>query len=287
MKIAVSSYSFNRLLKEGTENQFSIIEKAKQMGFDAIEFVDILPHDGSFKAEYALKLKQECERVGLEISNYTFGADFNPETEEEYLAEIARVKEQVDIAEILGVKSLRHDATFNSRGLSFDAVLPRLAAACREITEYAEAKGIKTMIENHGHFCQDSLRVEKLYNAVNHPNFGLLCDMGNFICVDEDPVKAVSLVAPYTFYVHAKDFHLKSGEGTDPGEGYARTRGGNYRRGAIIGHGNVPVKSCLSALKNAGYEGDIAIEFEGMEENISALKIGLANLRRYIQEIGI
>ena len=111
--------------------------------------------------------------------------------------------------------------------------------------------------------------------------------MGNFVCVDEDPAIAVSRVAPYAFYVHAKDFHLKSGEGTDPGEGYAKTRGGNYRRGAIIGHGNVPVKSCLTALKMANYTGGIAIEFEGMEDNITALKIGLINLKRYIEEVGM
>ena len=38
------------------------------------------------------------------------------------------------------------------------------------MTEYAAAKGIKTMVENHGFFCQDSDRVEKLVTAVAHPN---------------------------------------------------------------------------------------------------------------------
>lgn len=287
MHIAVSSYSFNRLLKNGRENQLSVIAKAKELGFDYIEFVDILPHDGSSKEEYAFKLKKECEGVGIGISNYTFAANFVQETEEELHTEIERVKKQVDIAEILGVKSLRHDAAFDGKGKSFDAVLPVLADSCRKITEYACAKGIKTMVENHGMFCQDSMRVEKLYNAVNHPNFGLLCDMGNFLCVDENPATAVSLVAPYALYVHAKDFHVKSAEGADPGEGFFRTRAGNYLRGAIIGHGNVPVKSCLAALKKAGYNGGIAIEFEGMEDNVSALKTGLANLKKYIAETSI
>ncbi len=287
MRISASSYSFNRLLKEGKETQLSVISIAKELGFDDMEFVDILPPEGVSKEEYAFKLKAECERLGMGISSYTFGADLFQETEEKQRAEIDRVKKQVDIAEILGVKVLRHDATFDSKGKSFEQALPVLADACREITEYAEKKGIKTTVENHGHFCQDSLRVEKLYNAVNHPNFGLLCDMGNFVCVDEDPAKAVSLVAPYAFYVHAKDFHIKSGVGTDPGEGYAKTRGGNYRRGAIVGHGDVPVKCCLSALKMAGYKGGIAIEFEGMEDNIKALSIGIANLRRYIEEVGM
>jgi sugar phosphate isomerase/epimerase len=140
-------------------------------------------------------------------------------------------------------------------------------------------------VENHGFFCQDSDRVEKLYCAVGHPNFGLLADMGNFLCADEAPGNAFSRVAPYAFYAHAKDFHVKSVMLPDPGEGFFRSRSGNYLRGAIIGHGDVPVRHCLTALKKAGYDGYIAIEFEGIEEPVRGIAIGLANLRRYLKEI--
>lgn len=70
---------------------------------------------------------------------------------------------------------------------------------CRAVTEYAQQFGIKTMIENHGYFCQDSDRVEKLINQVNHSNFGLLLDMGNFVCVDEEPEKAIGKLMPHAF----------------------------------------------------------------------------------------
>jgi len=286
MKIAASSYSFQRYLDNKTYSQFTLIEKVKEMGFDAIEFSGIIPHDGSTPEEYAKKLKTECERVGLEISNYNFGADFI--NCEDLKSEIERVKGLIDIAEILGVKSVRHDATGGKlQGMTFDRALPILADACREITEYAATKGIKTSVENHGYFCQDALRVEKLVTAVNHPNFGLLCDMGNFLCADEDPAKAFGIVASYAIYVHAKDFHVKPCDGTNPGEGFFRSRNGNYLRGAIVGHGNVPIKSCLFALKRVGYDGMMAIEFEGMEDNTEAMRIGLANLRRYTEEIGL
>ena len=119
--------------------------------------------------------------------------------------------------------------------------------------------GVLTMTENHGFFSQDSDRVEKLYTAVNHPNFALLCDMGNFMCADENPALAVARVAPYTRYVHAKDFIWRSYNDADPGEGAFQTRAGNYLRGTIVGHGNVPVKQCLHILKAAGYDGTIAI----------------------------
>ena len=41
MKIGVSSYSFQQLINAGAESQLSIMKKAKEMGFDAIEFIDI------------------------------------------------------------------------------------------------------------------------------------------------------------------------------------------------------------------------------------------------------
>ncbi|MDD7739820.1 MAG: sugar phosphate isomerase/epimerase family protein [Fusicatenibacter sp.] len=287
MKISVSSYSFSSLMKTGALTQLGCVSKAKEMGFDAIEIESIHPHDGSSSPEYAKKLREECERLSLTVSNYTFGADLLNGSEGNLDAEIERIKAQIDIANLLGAKSVRHDATIGytkeTRGYrGFDDVLPRLVEGCRRITEYAASKGIRTMVENHGFFCQDSERVEKLVNGVARDNFGLLCDMGNFLCADENPIDAVSRIAPYAFYVHVKDFHVKSGMGPDPGEGFFKSRGGNYLRGAIIGHGDVPVAQCLSILKNVGYNGYVSIEFEGLEDCEKGIAIGLANLRRYL-----
>lgn len=288
MKVSVSSYSFQRLFSNGSLTQMDCIAKTKEMGADAIEFVDILPHDGSSREEYAQKLREECDRVELAISNYTVAADFLHGSDGDLDAEVERVKKEIDIAAILGAAGVRHDATWGfapGEYQSFESVLPRLAEGCRRVTEYAQTKGIRTMVENHGFFCQDSDRVEKLAQAVNHPNFGLLCDMGNFLCVDEDPVHAISRTAPYAFYAHAKDFLVKSGSGPNPGKGFFSTRGGNYLRGTIIGHGAVPVRQCLSILKSAGYDGAVAIEFEGMEDVLEGISIGIENFRRYMNEI--
>ena len=280
MKISVSSYSFAKWMKN--RSQLGTIKLAEDLGFDAIEFSDILPHNSSSQEIYAEELRQECEKYEMTVSNFVFPADFINGSGGDTEKEIERVKKMVDIAEILGAKSIRHDATGGINCKSFDSVLPIIADACRIVTEYAQQKGIRTMVENHGYFCQDSLRVEQLFNAVNHPNFGLLCDMGNFLCVDENPVTAVSRVAPYAFHVHAKDFYMKSGNEPDPGEGFFRTRGGNYLKGAIIGQGTVPVVQCLSILKRANYDGYVGIEYEGYEDNLDGVRIGLANLKRFM-----
>ena len=284
MKIAVSSYSFSQYFQKGLLDQMSCIAKAKEMGFDAIEFTDLTPPEGVTEEEYARQIKAECDRVGLPVSNYTIGADFLRTTVKE---EAERLKKKVDVAAILGTTSMRHDATWttptNSRGLK--NIVDDLAAGIREVSDYAAAKGIRTMVENHGTFLQDADRVETLINTVDNPNFGWLCDMGNFLCADEDPAKAYGKAAPYAFYAHAKDFIVKSGNEPDPGEGFFQSRSGNYLRGTIIGHGVVPVKQCLSILKKNGYDGYIGVEFEGIEDCIQGISIGLANLRRYVSEV--
>ncbi len=288
MKISVSSYSFSQLLNSGERTQLTLVELAKEMGFDAIEFTDLCPPEGITEEEYAKQIKAESERVGLPVSSYTVGADFiNAQNIED---EIARICRKVDTASILGVNVMRHDATSGFKGneakyKGFDQALPLLIKGCKAVTDYAKRYGIETCVENHGFFSQESLRVEKLVNGVADENFGLLIDIGNFACADDPSPVAVGRLAPYAKYVHAKDFHIKSGNAINPGRGFFRSRGGNYLRGAIIGHGDIPVMQCLSILKNSGYDGYVSIEFEGMENAVDGISTGLENLRNMLKII--
>lgn len=289
MKIGVSSYSFSRLVNNGVMSQLDVVSKVREMGFDNIEFSTLSLSIGETPESLALKLKEECDRQGMEVTCYSVGADFLNGSNGDIDAEIERLKDEVKVAKILGAPFMRHDVIYGfPKGYTgpkgFDDVLPVLIKGCRAVTEYAQGFGIKTMVENHGFICQDSERVEKLINGVASPNYGLLMDMGNFLCVDEDPAKAAGRLAQYAFHVHAKDFHIKPGTASNPGEGWFRTRGGNYLRGAIIGHGNLPVVQCLQILKAAGYDGTISVEFEGMEDVLLGISTGLENLRRYIDE---
>lgn len=287
MKICVSSYSFSKLMAKGEMNQLSVIAKAKEMGFDGIEFAGIEPHDGSTREEYARKLKAEADRLDYPIASFVFGADLINGTEGRTPEqEVEHVKSMVDIGAILGVPVIRHDVLYSmGEHADFDALLPTLSDRVRQVTEYAAGKGIRTSVENHGFICQDPDRCVALYKAVNHPNFGLLCDIGNFLCADAEPAAAVKMVSPYAIFAHAKDFYVKSADQPDPGKGFFKSRGGNYLKGTVIGHGNVPVVECLQALKDAGYNGFLSLEFEGMEEVLEGISVGFENLRRYISEL--
>ena len=283
MQVAVSTYSFQALINGGVLSQYDAVDKAKELGFDGIEIMGLYHGSEEDDAGYAARLAAHAREVGLPVVCYTVGADLM-KAGDELTAEIARLKEQVDLAAVLGAPRMRHDAAWglpgDRQGRGFDQAVDALAAACREVTDYAAAKGVATMVENHGFFCQDSVRVEKLVNAVGRSNYGVLCDVGNFWCVDEDPGVAVGRLAPYVKYVHCKDFHFRPGEWDDPGEGFIRTRGGNFIRGAILGQGNLPLRRCLRALQSGGYDGWLGVEFEGLEDPLTAIRLSLQNLRR-------
>ena len=282
MKYSVTSYSYHRLVSSGEYKEIELISLAKEMGFDGIEFAEINPPEGTDKMTYAALLKEEAEKHEIEIVAYAIGANLLYDTEKE----IERLKYEVDVCAAMGCKTMRHDASGGYRtedekkGMGFNNALPVIVKGYKAVTEYAKTKGVKTCIENHGFFAQDSARVEAIINGVNDENFGALVDIGNFMCADEDPAKAVGNVAPYAVHVHAKDFILKKGTEFVPPDGFFMTRGGNFLKGAIIGHGAVPVVQCLRILSRAGYNGYVTVEFEGMEDPRLGVKCGLNTLKK-------
>lgn len=284
MKTCVSTYSFGEYMGEDRLGLMGVIDKTAEMGFDGIEFVEGGWVNG-LDPEVAKAARVHAEEKGLEVVSYCIGADFINGSNGVLADEVKRVQAQVDFAAALGAKNMRHDVAYavNGKfGIGYDDVLPRLAQGCREVAAYAEQKGVGTMTENHGYFSQDANRVEKLINATAHPNFGALVDVGNFMCADEDPTLSVGIMARYAKHVHCKDFHYKSGMEIAPGAGWFMTRAGNWLRGAIIGHGEAKVYQSIQTLRRAGYDGYLSVEFEGMEDKLTGIRLGLENMKRFM-----
>ncbi len=292
MKIALSAYSFCQAIWSGQMTQADAVEKAKEMGFDGIEFTDLQPCEKPTLEQqlaYAAEIRARAEAVDLPVVAYAIGANLFFDTAQAEAAELERLKGQVDVAAALGAPLMRHDVSWglwpSGPGRSFDGMLPTIAKNVRLVTAYAQEKGIRTCTENHGYVTQDSDRMERLFTAVGHDNYGLLVDVGNFSCVDEDNALAVSRVAPYAVHVHAKDMLLLPEDAQDISN-TIETRGCRRIRPTWIGNGSVPVKRCLAILKRAGYDGWISLEFEGPENCFEGIAKGLDNLRNYLEEIG-
>ena len=281
MKYCVSTYSFGSYMD--TLGIYGVIDKTVEMGFDGIEFVDMPWMNVS--DEELIKIGQYARDKGLETVDLCTGADFINGCDGDLEKEIERLYDRVDKASLLGVKMMRHDVASEPRGrkhgLSYAYNLERMAYGCKKVTEYAQTKGIMTMTENHGYYSQDADRVASLIDAVDSDNFGALLDLGNFMCADEDPVLSTSRLAPYAVHVHCKDFLYRRGCETDPGATWFKTRGGNYLRGTIVGHGEANIAQSLAILKGRGYDGYVSLEFEGVEDNLRGIALGLENVKRF------
>ncbi len=273
MKTCVSTYSFGRYLDE--LGLAATIRKAAAMGFDGIEFVE-----GNWMrtANAPLIIQAACEQAGITPVALCVGADFLHRG-----GEIGRVSALVRYAKDMGVSMLRHDVVYQDGGLAFDEIIEKVAPKIRELTMYAESVGVRTVTENHGFVSQDAHRVKALIEAVDHRNFGALIDIGNFLCADEYPPCSVETLLPYAAHIHAKDFFVKSAHEPNPGSGWFTSRSGNYLRGAIIGHGNADAAKSLRIIRDSGYDQFVTVEFEGMEDNLKGIELGLDNLRRFWQ----
>ena len=289
MKLSVSSYSYNQYISTGAMTQMDALCKAAEQGFDGIEFTDLRPENNKNASleeqiSFAKELKAKAQELGIEIVAYLIGANLYTGSSDGDAKEVERVCRQLDVAKELGVKIFRHDVCskeiVDGKVISFDRMLPVIAENAKKITAYAKELGIRTCSENHGFVAQDSDRVEKLYNAVADENYGLLIDMGNFACADEDSARAVSRLAAYAIHVHAKDFK-KYPFGSQVPEGIKTfsSRGCNLLAGCAVGDGDIPAEQCIAIMKKAGYDGYITIEFEGSGECVSEIQKGLDRLR--------
>lgn len=281
MKIGVSSYSFNKYMANGTLNQLTCIKKAHELGFSQIEFTNLEPIDNLSEIEFAKILKEECAKYGIEISAYVVGANLARRDENKLNDEIKYLKHCVDVSSTLGAKNMRHDVMYDySDFRSFEDAIPTISKACLEVSKYAKGLGIRTMTENHGLIFQDAERMEKLVMSVNYENYGLLIDIGNFLCADCDVYTSISKLANYAFFVHAKNFKVY--DYTSDIEGGFETRACNKLIGTNLIDGDIDVKRCIKILKKANYSGGIDIEYEGLNDPIRELEASYKYLKNCI-----
>jgi len=285
MKLGISSYSLYQAMDQGRMTIEEVLEWVAGIGARHIEIVPGLGFSFEEDPELVERLVQKAASLSLDISNYAIGANFITASDEEYEAEITRVLAEVDLAARLGAKLMRHDVASREDVsiLRFNEDLERIAAACRRIADHAASYGITTSVENHGYYVQASDRVQALVHAVDRPNFKTTLDVGNFVCADENPVTAVKNNLSIASMVHIKDFYIRPSY-QDPGEGWFRSTGGSYLRGAIAGHGDLALREIISAVKSSGYDGYLSIEYEGMEDCLTGTRIAFDNVKRLWDE---
>lgn len=160
-----------------------------------------------------------------------------------------------------------------------------MKSACREIGEYAAARGVTFAVETGP---EPPERLEALLDDVNSAGFGVNLDPANLVmCAGADPVKAVHTLGKYIVHTHAKDgkgfiIDPKKVYGFFAEGGIGDLRLSDYFLEVPLGEGNVPFDEYLAALSEIGYHGFLTIERECGADPFADIQLAVRFLKKKI-----
>ncbi|MCR6637058.1 sugar phosphate isomerase/epimerase [Devosia sp.] len=292
MKIGLSSYSFRPMLTDGRMTLETLFDWLHEHGAEHLEIATFsfagagtdAGYDLSADEEVLKRLEAAMARTGVPISGFCLGASFL--AGDERRAQIDLVKRHVELCARFGAGFLRHDVVPwalrpNDAG-EIEEAFAAIVEGCREVAEFGAQHGVVTSVEDHGFFMNGAERLLRLHHAVGHQNFKLTVDVGNFLCVDDNPYVATRRTLPHASFVHVKDFYTRRSE---PGPGWLKTAGGEYIRGSVFGYGDLDTKALLESVVASGFDGFLSLEYEGAEPSAFGCEVGLNNIRRMLAEI--
>lgn len=295
MKIGVSSWSLHKEFFANKINMVDFIRIAKEeFGVDAIETINWMVNEPTAEqgaqlgtaAEVLLapksqeeahaamgtlwgtimslsknkpanvdKIKAALKQYGVHVLNMPIDyGNISELDDEKRKADLEVIKMWIDVAAELGSKGARVNTGHQPEGV-FD--LNITAASYRELAEHAEAKGVALVMENHGGMSADPKNIQKLFEMVNHPNFRVCPDFGNF-----DPAiryEALDMIFNNPILVHAKTYEFN--ENGD--------------------HVSFDFDKCMGIAKKHNYDGYYSVEFEGPSDQHEGIIKTIALLKRY------
>jgi sugar phosphate isomerase/epimerase len=224
-----------------------MVVTAKDVGFDGIEIRGIenelfVPKAKPFLESNLQNTKDRLKKLKLSIPCLTSAC---------YLYDKANIftylkegKEYIDLAEKLEVPYIRVLGDRNPEPdleTDFDFVAENLSI----LSEYAENKNVKLLIETNGIFSDSDLML-KLVNKLGSGRVGVLWDIHHPFRFYNEPVeKTYNTLKEYIKFVHIKDSLIENGKI-------------KYK---MMGHGDVPVKEAILLLKQNNFEGFVSLEW--------------------------
>ncbi|MFI0428478.1 sugar phosphate isomerase/epimerase family protein [Mariniflexile sp. HMF6888] len=273
-KLSLAEWSIHNMIMDKTFNPIDFADKAKEMGFEGLEYVSQLykplyKDSADSKAALqevldSLKMKSEAnglKNVGIMVDNE---GDLASPDEKERLQGVGNHKKWIDAAAFLGCYYVR----VNLFGSEDPTVwVQQSVKSLTDLAIYAKTKGIDVIVENHGYLSSNAPLLVEVMKGVNMHNCGVLPDFGNFClkreggeqggakCIEEyDRYGGVQQMMPYAKAVSAKSYDFdKDGNET------------------IIDYGKM-----MQIVKDGGYKGYVGVEYEGTrlseEDGINATK---------------
>lgn len=291
MQFGVSSYSFQPLLQRQEITLEGVFDQIAQSGGSHMELATLtigpgleamMDYELVDDAQTLTRLRAASDASGVALSGLCIPASF---VGDDARPQIDRAKRYIDLCADLGVGFLRTDvvpwAMRPESAAQVESLFPAITTACIELADHARARDVVLSIENHGFLMNGSERCLRLIHAVNSDHFRMTLDIGNMLCVDEDPEIGVANMLPQTGFLHVKDFLVRK---TYPGPGWLETLGGRHIVGTVFGFGDVAVRDIARQVVAAGYDGFVSLEFEGNEPTLMGVDTGLKNVIRIFNE---
>ena len=263
MQIGVIIESFREPLFQALETAASIGIKGVQM-YAVCKDHDLIRMSESER----MKLKQHIEKLGLKVASICGDLGGHGFQDEKGNPERVKLSKQIiDLCVFFGTKVMTtHIGVVPTRNDS--PVFKAMAAALREVGEYAASKGCTLAVETGP---EPISRLIDMIKASGDRGIGINFDPANLAMVlNVNPALEVPLAGKYIVHTHAKD-----GINTYPGSAAAaygmREPDGSLRvfseqpatyKEVPLGQGQVPWDGYLAALRKAGFDGFLTIERE-------------------------
>ncbi len=229
-KFSLAAYSYRDLLS-GAAPQLTLadfIDDCAKMELDGTELTSYY-FPTPTTDDYLVQLKQQCFKLGLDVSGTAVGNDFGFAPGKEREQQILLVKQWIDRAEILGAPVIRIFGGKPQAGVEAKELHSRMVAGIEECCEYAGQRGVYLALENHGGPTETPEGMLSFIRDVQSPWFGVNLDTGNFFTAD--PYRDLEQIAPYAVNVQVKAaMSHPEGQNKQPAD-FPRSRAHSPRRG--------------------------------------------------------
>jgi len=247
----------NRQKMQFAIEQFSSPDKDPEKLQKAIAgFMEVMEHVSLNRPDNLDEIKAALEQYGVKVLNMPIDyGNISGLDEAQRAADLAVIKSWIDVAAYLGSKGARVNTGQQPEGI-FD--LSITADSYRELAEYAQTKGVALVLENHGGMSADPKNIRKLFEMVDHPNFRICPDFGNF-----DPdirYEALEMIFDHPILVHAKTYEFDED--------------GN--------HVSFDFEKCMEIVKKHEYDGYYSVEFEGSGDQRDGVAKTINLLKKFI-----
>jgi sugar phosphate isomerase/epimerase len=281
VKISVCQYSFHRTWAAEAWDAYRFAEEAKKAGAVAIDFHVRMVGSSAKAADTILAA---LDRTGLGLSGLSLSNNFGHEDPKFVTKEIEETISWMRIAKEVGAPASRIFGSPVPSGYAVYArpdncseelrkkLKDRVAAALEVITREAERLELVLALENHHEFPATGEEQVEMIERVNSKFLRATVDVGNYMIADQAPEAGTARAAPYAAYVHVKDFvrvpdaSVASGWKVVP---------------CAVGKGEVDHAACIGILKYAGFEGYVAVEYEGLDDE----RVGVAQSVQFLKQL--